>query len=122
MPAVACRASTARVSRNGHRRGSTDRVQRSVHGDQVITAEELIQLDVVDVAAGADLGGVQHREHVIVIHMDLRDVIAFHAVPHRDLMKPEHVGEHPGLLPGTQPNVHPNQRIGLVQERAQLAG
>ena len=98
------------------------RVERAVHGDQVVTADELIELDVVHVAAGADLGGVQHGEHVIVIHVDLRDVVAFHAVAHRDLVKPEHVGEHPGVLPGHSRNVHPDQRIGLVQERVQLAG
>ena len=93
-----------------------------MHGDQVIAAEELIQLDIVHVTAGADLGGVQHGEHVIVVHVDLRDVIAFHAVTHRDLMKSEHLGEHPGVLPSTQSNVHPDQRIGLVQELAQLPG
>ena len=50
------------------------RVERSVHRNQVVAAEELIQLDIVHMTAHANLGGVQHREHVIVIHVDLRDV------------------------------------------------
>lgn len=62
-----------------------------MHRDQIVAAEELVKFDVMHVTAGADLRGMQNREHVIVIHVDLRDVIAFHAVPHRDLMKPEHL-------------------------------
>ena len=47
-------------------------------------------------------------------------MVAFDAVAHRDLMKPEGLGEHPGVLPVTARHVHPDQRIRLVQQLAQL--
>ena len=52
-------------------RGVHRRVERAVHRDQVVRAEELVQLDVVHVTVRADLGGVQHGEHVIVVDVDL---------------------------------------------------
>jgi hypothetical protein len=36
-------------------------------GDQVAGADELVQLDIVDVAALAQLGAVQHHEDVVTV-------------------------------------------------------
>ena len=66
------------------------RVERSMHGDQVVAADELVQLDVVHVTALAGLRCVQHDEHVVGVDVDLGHVVALDAVAHRDRVKTEH--------------------------------
>jgi hypothetical protein len=55
------------------------RVHWAVDGDQVAGADELVQLDVVDVAAGAQLGGVQHDKEVVAVGADLGHGVALDA-------------------------------------------
>jgi hypothetical protein len=69
------------------------RVDRSVDRHQVVPADDLIELEVVHVAALAALRSVQHDQHVVAVAVHLRHAIALHAVPHRQGMKAEHVQE-----------------------------
>ncbi|HTQ94181.1 MAG TPA: hypothetical protein VMK84_32285, partial [Streptosporangiaceae bacterium] len=46
-----------------------------------------VELDVVHVTAAPELGSMQHHEHVVVIDVHLRDVIAFDAVADREVME-----------------------------------
>jgi hypothetical protein len=45
-------------------------VQRPVNGSQEVLANELVQLQIVHVAACADLRSMHHDEHVVRIRMD----------------------------------------------------
>jgi hypothetical protein len=60
--------------------GVDHRVERPVDRDQVAGSDELVQLQVMDVAALPPLGGVQHHEHVVGIGVHLGHVVALDAV------------------------------------------
>ena len=79
--------------------GVDDRVERAVHRDEIVGSDELVELDVVHVTAAPELGSMQHHEHLVVIDVHLRDVIAFDAVADREVMEAEQVRQH-GRLPG----------------------
>ena len=91
-----------------------------MHRDQVVRPDELVELDVVHMTAAAELGRVQHREDMIVIEVDLRDVVALDAVAHRELVKAEHIQQHRGVRGHTDRHIHPDQRVRLVQQRFHL--
>ena len=95
-------------------------VQRAVHGDQVVRAEELVEFHVVHVAVGADLRGVQHREDVVVVHVEFADVVAFQAVSDGDVVEPESFRQHHRGFPVTPRDVHPDQRIRLPEQAAEF--
>ena len=99
-----------------------ERVERPVHGDHVVRADELVELDVVHVPASAMLGSVQDEEDVVGIDMHLGNPIAADAVAHGDRMKPEHVGKHSLGRRVAGRDVHPHNASRVLQQRRQLSG
>ena len=95
-------------------------VQRPVHGDQVVAADELVQLDVVDVTTLAELRCVQHGEHVVGVDVDLGHVVALDAIVHRDPVEAEHRRQHldGDLVAGR--DVDPDDGVLTVQQPRQL--
>jgi hypothetical protein len=76
-----------------------------VHGHQIVGADELVQLDVVDVAALPVLGGVQDNEQVIGVRVDLGHAVAFDAVAYGESVEAEHIGQNPdGVAVTAQPD------------------
>jgi hypothetical protein len=59
--------------------GGDGRVDGTMDGDQVAGADELVQLDIVDVAALAQLGAVQHHEDVVTVGAHLGYGVTFDA-------------------------------------------
>jgi hypothetical protein len=78
--------------------------------------KELVEFDVVHAPAAADLRGVQHREHVVVVHVDLGHVVAFQAVPDRDVVEPKRFRQHHRGPPVAPRDVHPDQRFRPAQQ------
>ena len=68
---------------------------RAVMG-RVRVADELVQLDVMDVAALAELGSMEDHEDVVAVGADLGDGVALHAGPDGERMEVEDLGQHPG--------------------------
>ncbi len=66
-----------------------------MHSDQEVLTDELIQLEVVDVSVLADLGGVDHHEEVVDVHVDPGHVVALAAVADRHRVEAELLGEQP---------------------------
>ena len=91
-----------------------------MHGDQVVAADELVQLDVVHVAARADLRGVQHGEHVVGVDVDFGDVVALDAVAHRDAVKAEHPRQRLDGGVVARRDVDPDDRVLTLQQLRQL--
>ena len=87
-----------------------------MHGHQVAIPDELVQFDVVHVAADAGLRRVQHQEQMVVVAMDLRHLIPVRRVPNREGMEPENRLQ--GLLGLLAPlrYVHPDQPIVSGQQ------
>jgi hypothetical protein len=69
-----------------------------VDGDHIAGANELVELDVVDVTALAELGGVQDDEDVVAVGADLGHGVALDAGPDREGVEAEHVRQDPGGL------------------------
>ena len=90
--------------------------------DEVALADELVEFDVVHVAAGAGLRRMQHQEQVVVVAMDLRHLIAVRRVPNREGMEPE--GRRQRLLGLLVPlrYVDPDQPVGPGQQVGQVGG
>ena len=80
-------------------------------GDQVTGTDELVQLDVVDMATGAELGGVEHDEDVVTVGADLGHGIALDASLDRQGMEGEHLRQHPGSLLVPLRDVDPDQPV-----------
>jgi hypothetical protein len=62
---------------------------RTMHGDQEVLPNELVELEIMHVAACADLRCVHDDEHVVRIHMDSGNVVTVSAFTDRDRMKLE---------------------------------
>jgi hypothetical protein len=90
-------------------------VDRSVHGHQIVGADELVQLDVVDVAALPVLGGVQDNEQVIGVRVDLGHAVAFDAVAYGESVEAEHIGQNPDGVAVTARDVNPDHGVGPRQ-------
>jgi hypothetical protein len=102
--------------------GVDDRVERAVHRDEIVGSDELVELDVVHVTAAPELGSMQHHEHLVVIDVHLRDVIAFDAVADREVMEAEQVRQH-GRLPGpADRQIHPGQSVRLFEQQLEITG
>ena len=95
-------------------------VQRPVHGDQVVAADELVQLDVVDVTTLAQLRCVQHGEHVVGIDVDLGHVVALDAIVHRDSVEAEHPRQRLDGDLVARRDVDPDDGVLTVQQPRQL--
>jgi hypothetical protein len=113
------RASTPFGVQRGHRRVDR-RIQRPVHRHQIVRAEELVQFDVVHVPALSELRGVQHGEHVVLVEVDLRYVVAFQAVTDGDLVESEHLDQHLGIGRLAHRDVDPDQRIAVLEQPGQV--
>ena len=98
------------------------RVDRSVHGDQVVPPDELVELDVVHVAALPPLGGVQHDQHVVSVAVHLRHTIALDAVPDRNGMEGEHLRQHARAVVVAVRDVNPDEPGVAAEKCRQLLG
>ena len=72
--------------------GRGGRVDGSVDGDQVVGSDELVELEEMDMAALAALGGVEHHEQVVGVGVGLGHLVAFQAVPDGEGMEAKHLG------------------------------
>ena len=88
--------------------------------DQVVRADELVKLDIMHMAALADLRCVQNREHVVGVDVNLGHVIALDAVPHRDRVKAEHPRQHIHRLLVTDRDVHPDNGVPTFEQLREL--
>ena len=70
------------------------RIERPMDGDQVVLADELVKLDIMHMAALADLRCMNNGEHVVAVDVDLGHVIAIDTVPHGDRVEAEHMGQN----------------------------
>jgi len=104
-----------------HRRRLVDgRVERAVHRDEIALADELVEFDIVHMAAGAGLRRVQHQEQMVVVTMDLGHLIPIRRIPNRERMEPE---DRPQRLLGLlvpHRYVDPDQPVGAGQQGGQL--
>ena len=91
-----------------------------MNGDQVVPPYELIEFDVVHVAALPPLGSVQHDQYVVTIAVHLRHTIALDAVPNRKWMEAEHVRQDARAFFVAGRHVDPDQRGFMLQQRGQL--
>lgn len=91
------------------------RVDRSVHGDQVVRPDELIELDVVHVAAGAAFRGVQDDERVIGVGVHFGHAVALDAVPDCHRMEAEHVRQDVDGFTVAGGDVDPHQGVAFGQ-------
>src|SRR5512132_1043068 len=111
-----------------HRAGLTQRglfgdrrVDRAVDGDHIAGADELVELDVVDVAAGAELGGVQDHENVVTVGPDLGHGVALDAGLDGERVEAEDLPQHlDGLLVADR-DVHPHQPVVAGEQLLQLS-
>jgi len=96
-----------------------------VHGDQVVGADELIQLDVVHVPGFACLRRVQDDEDVVGVHVHLGNLVALGAISDRHGVEMEGVGQHVFGRVVPFADVQPNEpgagteQAGEILERAQ---
>src|ERR687898_3159914 len=88
--------------------------------DQETFADELIELQVVHVACGADLRRMNHDEEMVGINVDPGNVIALPRALDRDRMKSKIVGERPfgGFTPFRY--VEPKEPVGPRAKCAQF--
>jgi Helix-turn-helix domain len=96
------------------------RIERPMDRDQVVRADELVELDIVHVAALADLRCVKNREDVIGLDVNLGHVIALGAVPHCDRVEAEHSRQHIDRLPVTDRDVHPDNGVLTFEQPREL--
>ena len=97
------------------------RVERAVDGDHIAGADELVQFHVVDVAARAQLGGMQDDEDVVpgrrgTLGTALRSTQAWTARGWKPKDLPQHLG---GLLVA-HGDVHPDQPVVPGEQLLQL--
>jgi hypothetical protein len=91
-----------------------------MHGDHRAAADELVQFDVVDVAARAELGGVEDDEDVVSVGPDLGHGVALDTRLDRQGVEAEHLPQHPGGLLVADGDVDPDQPVVPGQQLLQL--
>jgi hypothetical protein len=96
------------------------RAERPMDGDQVVRAHELVKLDIMHMAALADLRRVKNGEHVVGVDVDLRHVIALDAVPHGDRVEAKHIRQHIYRLLVTDRDVHPDNGVPMLEQPGEL--
>src|SRR5829696_8480566 len=82
-------ASQHRAGLPQRRLGRDRRVDGAVDGHDIAGADKLVELDVVDVAARAELGGVQDDEDVVAVGPDLGHGVALDAGADGEGWKPK---------------------------------
>ena len=88
--------------------------------DQIVRADELVKLDIMHMAALAELRCVKSREHIVGVDVNLGHMIALNAVPHRDRVKAEHPRQHIHGLLVTDRDVHPDNGILTFEQPREL--
>ena len=79
--------------------------------DKVAVADELVELDIMHMAACAGLRRVQHQEQMIVVAMDLGHLIPIRRIPNRKWMEPERRAQRPLGLLIPHRDVYPDQPV-----------
>ena len=69
--------------------GLNRRIERPVHGDKEVPANELVELHVMHMSSLTQVGGMEHREYVIVVDVELGDVVALDAFAYGEPVKAE---------------------------------
>ena len=67
--------------------GLNRRIERPVHGDKEVPANELVELHVMHMSSLTQVGGMEHGEYVIVVDVELGDVVALDAFAYGDPVK-----------------------------------
>lgn len=93
-----------------------------MHRHQVAEPDERVQLDQVDMARLARLGGVKHQEQVVRVGMDLRKVAPSPAVGDGDRVEAEDVGEQAFRFRVELRDVDPDKAVAPGEERGELLG
>jgi hypothetical protein len=91
-----------------------------VDGDHIAGADELVEFDVVDVAARAQLGGVQDDEEVVAVGADLGHGVALDTRLDRQGVEAEHLPQYPGGRLVGDGDVDPDQPVVPGQQLLQL--
>jgi hypothetical protein len=91
-----------------------------VDGDYIAGADELVQLDVVDVAARAQFGGVQDDEGVVAVGPDLGHGVALDAGSDGEGVEAEDLPQHLGGLLVADWDVDPDQPVVPGEQLLQL--
>jgi hypothetical protein len=91
-----------------------------VDGDQVAGADELVQFDVVDVAALAELGCMQDHEQVVLVGAHLGHGVALDAGLDRERVEAEDLPQHLGGLFVADRDVDPDQPVVPGEQLLQL--
>ena len=96
------------------------RVDGTMDDAQVAGADELVELDIVDVAALAQLGAVQHHEDVVTVGAHLGYGVTLDAGPAGQGVEAEHLRQDPGGRLVTDRDVDPDQPVIAGQQRRQV--
>jgi hypothetical protein len=91
-----------------------------VDGDHISRADELVELDVVDMATRAELRSVQHDENVVPVGAHLGHSVALHAGTDGQGVEAEHLRQHPGGLLVTDGDIDPYESVVAVEQLLQL--
>src|SRR4029434_5641755 len=112
------RPSTARVSR-----WAASGVTAGLTGPWTVTiasTDELVQLDVVDMATLAELRSVLDDEDVVRVGADLGHGIALDAGPDRQGVEAEHLRQHPSGLLIANGDIDPDESVVTGKQPLQL--
>jgi hypothetical protein len=90
-------------------------------GDQEVFPNELIQLEIVHVAAYADLWCVNDDEHVVRIHMDSGNVGTVFAFGDRHWMEVKLICQDRLAIVAPLGNVEPEKSVGALPQSRQLS-
>src|SRR5215217_5783173 len=95
--------------------------QRPMNRHQEVFANELVQLEIVHVAACADLWCVHDDEHMVRINMESWNVVAVSAFGDRHRMKVKLACEHRLGVVAPFRNVEPEESVGALLQGRQLS-
>ena len=88
--------------------------------NEVIRADELVELDVVHVAGLAQVRRVEDHKDVVAINVNLGHVIAFDAVLDCQRMEAEEIGQHLSGPNVAYRDVDPGDRVFTIEEFLEL--
>src|SRR6266508_672461 len=96
------------------------RVGGTMHGHQVPRADELVELEKVDLSGLTALRGVQDQEGVVGIHPGLGDLVALAAVTHGHRVEPEDLLQYLGRWVVALRDIEPDEAVFAFQQRRQV--
>jgi hypothetical protein len=100
--------------------GRDCRVDWAVDGDHKASTDELVQLDVVDMATLAELRSVLDDEDVVMVGADLGHGIALDAGLDGQGVEAEHLRQHSGGLFVTDGDIDPDESVVASEQPLQL--